>query len=116
MVTDKPAYSELMEYLKSSQEMFQHADGVTEDSPILVEFVEREIIHQVITLCSQHNDLETNHRSIIVREIDSIVYDMQQILAPYWEQPVTPEQIAFIQEFTSLVKNVFDGAIADLLD
>lgn len=116
MVTDKAAYVELMEYLRSSQDMFDHREGVSPDAPELEQLVEQEITNQVITLCNQHQDLETNHRSIIVREIDSIVADMEQILTSYWHQQVTPDQEEFIKEFTGLVKNVFDGAVADLLD
>ncbi|MUH73089.1 DUF3802 family protein [Psychrosphaera haliotis] len=116
MVTDKAAYIELMNYLTSSKEVFLTSTSEQTLDETLEVLVENEIATQIINLCSQHDDLETNHRSIIVREVDGIVYDMQQVLADYWHQNVTPSQVEFITEFTSLIKNVFDSAIADLLD
>ncbi len=116
MVTDKPAYKELMEYLASSLGTFELKEAPLYDDKTVEMLVEQEITTQVITLCSQHEELETNHRSIIVREIDSIVYDMHQVLLTYWERPVTQTQALFIVEFTGLIKNVFDSAVADLLD
>lgn len=116
MVTDKTAYVELMNYLTSSIDIFVQSESETLSDITLEVLVENEISTQIINLCSQHDDLETNHRSIIVREVDGIVYDMQQVLADYWDKPVNQTQIEFITEFTSLIKNVFDSAIADLLD
>lgn len=116
MVTDKPAYDELMEYLYSSRDIFAQRDNTLIDDLTLEALVEREIANQVIVLCSQHDDIEVNHRSIIVREVDGIVYDMQQVLYDHWQLPVTQAHVDFITEFAGLIKNIFDGAIADLLD
>lgn len=116
MVTDKTAYDELMEYLYSSRDIFTQRNGQIVPNLTLEVLVEDEIANQIITLCSQHEDLEVNHRSIIVREVDSIVYDMQQVLFDHWQQPVTQEHVEYVKEFTGLIKNIFDGAIADLLD
>lgn len=116
MVTDKQAYDELMEYLYSSREVFVQRDEEMVPGLTLEALVEQEISSQIITLCNQHDDLEVNHRSIIVREVDGIVYDMQQVLYDHWQQSVTQGHVDFVVEFTGLIKNIFDGAIADLLD
>ena len=116
MVLDKPAYLELIDYLSSNKEIF-HSNGNAEfGAPTLEECMEEHIGGQIINLCTQHQELETNHRSIIVREVDGIVYDIQQVLSEYWGNPMEEHQIAFVTEFAGLVKNVFDSAIADLLD
>lgn len=49
-----------------------------------------------------------------MREVDGIVYDLQEVLSGVIHQPVTIEQHAFIDEFAGLIKNLFDSAIADL--
>ena len=116
MVLDKPAYEQLIDYLSSSKEIFQNNQGAAADAPTLEAVIEEQIGEQIITLCTQHEELETNHRSIIVREVDGIVYDIQQLLSDYWEKPVAPHQIEFVAEFSGLVKNIFDSAIADLMD
>jgi len=116
MVIDKPAYEQLIDYLTSNKEVF-HLDGeAPAGSPTLEVVIEEEIGNQIITLCTQHDELETNHRSIIVREVDGIVYDIQQVLMEFWHNPVTESQVEFVHEFAGLVKNVFDSAIADLID
>lgn len=114
MVIDRPAYEELIDYLTSNLEVF-HSKGTTEAQTI-EELVEVELGNQIILLCTQHDELETNHRSIIVREVDGIVYDIQQVLGGCWHNNVTQEQKAFLIEFIGLIKNVFDTAVANLLD
>lgn len=116
MVIDKPAYEQLLEFLTSNKEVFHLEGEVDTSGPTLEVLIEEEIGSQIITLCTQHDELETNHRSIIVREVDGIVYDIQQVLREYWDNPVNEGQKEFVHEFAGLVKNVFDSAIADLLD
>lgn len=116
MVLDKPSYEQLIDYLNSSKDIFHQDEVVEHGAPTLEELLEEEIAGQIIALCTQHDELETNHRSIIVREVDGIVYDLQQILSEYWQQPLSQAQVSFVKEFAGLVKNIFDSAIADLLD
>jgi hypothetical protein len=116
MVIDKPAYNELIDYLNSSREIFHQDDFVDDTAPTLEELIENQLAEQIITLCTQHDDLEQNHRSIIVREVDGIVYDLQQVLSEYWQQHLTAPQIEFVKEYTGLIKNVFDSAVAELMD
>lgn len=117
MVIDKPAYVELIDYLTSNLDVFRQGPASEQsDNKIIEDLVEQEIGNQIIILCTQHDELETNHRSIIVREVDGIVYDIQQVLGVFWGQKATDEQKEFIVEFVGLIKNVFDTAIANLLD
>lgn len=116
MVTDKPAYDQLIDYLTTSKSIFHNEQTPPPGMPSVETLIEEEISEQVIQLCTQHNELEANHRAIIVREIDGIVYDVEQVLEEYWQQTVTEEQAEFIHEFAGLIKNVFDSAIAELID
>ena len=116
MVTDKPAYDELIDYLASNKAIFSDTDGAPQSEPTIDLIVEEQISEQVIALCAQHEALEQNHRSIIIREVDGIVYDIQQVLLEYWSKNATEAQAAFLCEFAGLIKNVFDSEIASLLD
>lgn len=116
MVTDKPGYDQLIDYLTSSKNIFLEHSGSSEGMPTIETLIEEELTEQIITLCSHHESLEANHRSIIVREVDGIVYDIQQVLLEFWHQPATEEQAQFIHEFAGLIKNLFDTQVAELLD
>ena len=117
MVTDKVAYSELIDYLTTNKSLFHNDEDTSNNGmPTVETLMEEEISEQVIFLCQQHGELEENHRAIIIREIDGIVYDIEQVLSEYWQQNTTEEQAQFINEFAGLIKNIFDGAIAELFD
>ena len=116
MVTDKPGYEQLIDYLTSSKNVFLEHSGSNAGMPTIETLVEEELSEQIMSLCAQHEALEPNHRSVIVRELDGIVYDIQQVLIEFWQQPATEEQAQFIHEFAGLIKNVFDTQIAELLD
>lgn len=79
----------------------------------MLELIEDVIAENVMLLCEQHTELNTEQRSQIVREVDGIVYDLQEVLSSVTNQPVTVEQHAFIDEFAGLVKNLFDTAVAE---
>jgi hypothetical protein len=116
MVTDKPAYDQLLDYLTSNKAVFSDHTGSPLTDLTIESIVEEQISSQVIALCTQHETLESNHRSIIIREIDGIVYDMQQILLEYWSHNATEQQKDFLIEFATLIKNIFDSEVAALLD
>ncbi|NVK25190.1 MAG: DUF3802 family protein [Gammaproteobacteria bacterium] len=116
MVTDKSSYDELIDYLSSSKNIFVDDSGPSDGMPTIETLIEEELSEQIISLCSQHEALEANHRSVIIRELDSIVYDIQQILLEFWQKPATEQQAQFIHEFAGLIKNVFDTQVAELLD
>ena len=116
MVTDKPAYDQLLDYLTSNKVIFSETSSDLNSGPTIESIIEEQISEQVIALCAQHEALEENHRSIIIREVDGIVYDIQQVLLEYWSKNATEEQAQFICEFAGLIKNVFDSQIVELLD
>jgi hypothetical protein len=115
MVTDKPGYEHLIQFLTEHLSLFEQT-GTEETDKTIGELLEESIAEQIITLCTQHTELEMNHRSMIIREVDGIMYDFQEILATQLEKKATRQQAELIHEISMLIKNLFDTAIADLLD
>ncbi|WP_199610599.1 DUF3802 family protein [Flocculibacter collagenilyticus] len=116
MVIDKAGYNHLIEYFTENLALFEKPGEPIANGKTVMCAIEDKIAANIINLCTQHDELEMNHRSLIIREVDGIVYDLQEILSSVINQPVTQEQLEFIEEFSGLVKNLFDSAIADLLD
>jgi len=116
MVTDKPGYEHLIQFLTEHLALFEQAGTQTSDNKTLGVIIEEQIAEQIILLCTQHTELETIHRSQIIREVDGIMYDFQEVLASVLDRPATAEQIELINEVALLIKNLFDTAIAHLMD
>jgi hypothetical protein len=116
MVTDKPGYEHLIQFLTEHLGLFEQQGTPTAHQKTLGVIIEEQIAEQIIQLCLQHTELETNHRSQIVREVDGIMYDFQEVLSSVIEKPATEEQIELINEVSLLIKNLFDTAIAHLMD
>lgn len=115
MVTDKPGYEHLIQFLTEHLSLFE-ATGRGDGDKTIGALLEESIAEQIITLCTQHTALEMNHRSMIIREVDGIMYDFQEVLASVLEKKATAQQAELINEISLLIKNLFDNAIADLLD
>ncbi|GAB2920477.1 DUF3802 family protein [Rheinheimera gaetbuli] len=115
MVTDKPGYEHLIQFLTEHLSLFEQRSG-DENGKTIGELLEESIAEQIITLCTQHTELEINHRSMIVREVDGIMYDFHEVLASVLEKNATVQQAELINEISLLIKNLFDTAIADLMD
>ena len=116
MVTDKPGYEHLIQFLTEHLSLFEQKGTPTAHQKTLGVIIEEQIAEQIIQLCLQHTELETIHRSMIVREVDGIMYDFQEVLASVLEKNATAQQAELINEISLLIKNLFDNAIADLLD
>lgn len=111
MVLDKHGYDELVMYLTQNLALFEKPGEIIPSAPTVMELIEDVIAENVIRICEQHTELTTEQRSLIVREVDGIVYDLQEVLSSVTDQRVTQEQNAFIEEFAGLVKNLFDSAV-----
>ncbi len=110
MVTDTEGYIHIIEYLTEHLNLFENSASTSKKSTVL-EVIEEEMSEQIITLCNQNESLTFNQRNTIIREIDAIVYDLQEILSGVVNNAVNDEQIAFIKEFSILIKNLFDTEI-----
>jgi hypothetical protein len=110
MITDTEGYIHIIEYLTEHLNLFENSTSTSEKSTV-IEVIEQEMSEQIITLCNQNESLTFNQRNTIIREIDAIVYDLQEILSGVVNNPVNDEQMVFIKEFSILIKNLFDTEI-----
>ena len=113
MVTDQQGYDDLIMYLTQNLALFEKPGEIKPGAPTIMELIEDDIAENVMLLCEQHIELSTEQRGMIVREVDGIVYDLQEVLSSVTSKQVTIEQHAFIDEFAGLVKNLFDNAVAE---
>jgi len=111
MVTDTEGYSHIIEYLTAHLSLFENSTHNTQAKSSVLEVIEQEMSVQIMNLCHQNEVLNFNQRNVIIREVDAIVYDLQEILSGVVNNSVTNEQLAFIKEFAILIKNLFDTEI-----
>ncbi len=111
MVTDNKGYIHIIEYLTEHLSLFENTIVVDNSTDTVMAVIEVELSEQIITVCSQNQALTFNQRNAIIREVDAIVYDLEEILSGVVNNPVTEEQRTFIKEFASLIKNLFDTEI-----
>ena len=111
MVTDTEGYIHIIEYLTQHLSLFENVSSSNTNSETVMAVIEQELSAQIITICSQNEVLSFNQRNTIIREVDAIVYDLEEILSCVVNNPVTDDQQVFIKEFSLLIKNLFDTEI-----
>ena len=111
MVTDTEGYIHIIEYLTDHLSLFENSANTDSTQSSVLEVIEQEMSEQIISLCNQNETLTFNQRNTIIREIDAIVYDLQEILSGVMNNSDTNEQLEFIKEFAILIKNLFDTEI-----
>ncbi|MCJ8318672.1 MAG: DUF3802 family protein [Colwellia sp.] len=116
MVTDTEGYIHIIEYLTEHLSLFEHSAAKNSHADSVMATIEEELSNQIITVCSQNTSLTFNLRNTIIREVDAIVYDLEEILSSVMDHQVTPAQVTFIKEFSGLIKNLFDSEIHQLLN
>lgn len=116
MVTDKDGYMHLIQYLTEHLGLFEAKDAVSTAGDTVMELFEEQLSAQIIMVCGQNPSLSFAQRNMVIREIDAIVYDLEEILANVSKRIATPEQTLFITEFSGLIKNLFDQEIAKLIE
>lgn len=116
MVTDTEGYIHIIEYLTEHLSLFEDTSTMSDSSNTVMAVIEMELTEQVISVCSQNSALTFNQRNSIIREVDAIVYDLEEILSGVVNNPVTEKQSTFINEFACLIKNLFDTEINILLE
>lgn len=112
MVTDKEGYIQLIEYLTMHLSLFEDQSSSTKLCSTIIETIEVELSQQIMSVCLQNENLIASQRNMIVREVDSILYDLEEILSAVLNNCITAEQLEFIKEFAALLKNLFDEEIS----
>ncbi|MCE9678635.1 DUF3802 family protein [Shewanella sp. AS1] len=114
MVIDKNGYIELIQYLTHHLEIFELSENIPASGGTIMEIFEEQLAAQIILVCGQHGSLSFSDRNRVIREVDAIVYDLEEILAKVADHRASDEQIRFITEFSALIKNLFDNEIISL--
>ncbi|WP_318401124.1 DUF3802 family protein [Photobacterium leiognathi] len=113
LVAHTEGYEALIEYLASNLTLFEGASA--SDQGVTIEEVVTDLIAtQLMAVFSQNPDIEQDIRFQLMQEADSVMADLHQVLEGVWLREPTNEQINFLEDFISLVKNLFDSAIAKL--
>ena len=111
MVTDTEGYIHIIEYLTEHLSLFENSTAAEFGADTVMAVIEQELSEQIIAVCGQNEQLTFNQRNTIIREVDAIVYDLEEILSGVINNPVTNEQLSFLKEFALLIKNIFDSEI-----
>lgn len=111
MVTDTEGYVHIIEYLTEHLSLFEQSGKPATESLTVMELIEQELSEQIILVCSQNDQLSFNQRNTIIREVDAIVSDLEEILSGVINNPVDNQQETFLKEFALLIKNLFDTEI-----
>ncbi|MFT6249652.1 MAG: hypothetical protein ACJAZQ_002871 [Cognaticolwellia sp.] len=115
MVLNTEGYIHIIEYLTEHLDLFENSVAINKTTETVMSVIEIELCEQVISVCGQNIGLSFNQRNTIIREVDAIVYDLEEILSGVINNPVTDAQSRFIKEFATLIKNLFDNEINILL-
>ncbi|WP_448245547.1 DUF3802 family protein [Thalassotalea agariperforans] len=111
MVTDSEGYIHIIEYLTEHLSLFESSAIPEANAQTVINELEEQLGEQIIAVCTQNESLTFNQRNTIIREIDSIISDLNEILSNVINNPVSTEQKQFIHEFAMLIKNLFDTEI-----
>lgn len=111
MVTNTEGYVHIIEYLTEHLNLFEKNPNTPAHGSTVMEVIEQELSEQIIAVCAQNEALSFNQRNTIIREVDAIVYDLEEILSGVLNNPISPQQLIFIKEWSLLIKNLFDSEI-----
>lgn len=114
MVTDKDGYMHLIQYLTEHLGLFENSENEGQTDETVMALFEEQLAAQIIMVCGQNPELSFSDRNMVIREVDAIVYDLEEILAKVASKLATPSQTRFITEFSGLIKNLFDQEISKL--
>ena len=115
MITNSEGYIQLIHFLADNLAIFENSSQPQSSATESIgDIFSEHIANNTITVCNQHINLTEKHRFVIIREIDAIVSDMEEVLSSAWNRPPNQTQMEFIEEFVGLVKNLFDSELTKL--
>ncbi|MBB1270326.1 DUF3802 family protein [Shewanella sp. SR44-3] len=115
MVTDKDGYLHLIQYLTEHLGLFESPEEHDAIADTVLELFEEQLAAQIIMVCGQNPELSFEQRNMVIREVDAIISDLEEILANVANHNATASQSIFVSEFSGLIKNLFDQEIDHLL-
>ncbi len=115
MITNSEGYFQLIHFLSDNLSIFENVSpSSTSNQSTVGEIFSDHIATNTIAVCSQHPNLSEKQRFQIIREIDAIVHDMEEVLSSAWDREPSSEQMDFIEDFIGLTKNLFDTELQRL--
>ncbi|MGF1762148.1 DUF3802 family protein [Aliivibrio kagoshimensis] len=111
MVVDNDGYLSLIEYLTENLALFIDGHGDTGDETV-EDVVTDMVASNIMTVFDQNPELSSIIRFQLLKEADAVVDDLGEVLASAWGTKATNEQVAFLEEYISLIKNLFDSVLA----
>ncbi|PMH44931.1 topoisomerase II [Vibrio sp. 10N.286.49.B3] len=111
MVIQTDGYLALIEHLAFNLNVFTNQQGNTGDESI-EDIVTDMISSNIMAVFEQNPELHASVRFQLLKEADLVVADLNEVLAGVWSMKATNEQVTFLDEYVSLVKNLFDTAVA----
>ena len=115
MITNSDGYIQLIHFLTDNLAIFESHNQTTPASGDSIGDIFSELIaNNTMTVCNQHANLTETHRFIIIREIDAIVGDLEEVLSGAWDCCPNAQQLEFIDDYVGLMKNLFDSQICQL--
>ena len=116
MITNSDGYIQLIHFLADNLAIFEnHSQQSASTTDTIGDIFSEHIASNTMVVCNQHQQLTEKHRFVIIREIDAIVGDLEEVLSSAWDVPPSNEQMEFIEEFVGLMKNLFDSEISKLV-
>lgn len=112
MVVETDGYQAAIEYLIEHIQVFQ-SGSLDSGSKTIEDLCMERISADVMTICSQHPDIDENAHFKIMKEVDVIFTDMGDVLKHVWEKYPSQAQATFLEEYFLLIKNLFDSALFD---
>ncbi|WP_432453637.1 MULTISPECIES: DUF3802 family protein [unclassified Agarivorans] len=110
MVTDSEGYVQLIGFLSDNLALFEHTQA--QQNPLTIcDYVTEKLSDNVMLVCRQHEHLDSEHRFTVIREMDAVMNDLEQVLSGVWMSSPTQQQQQFIDEFVGLIKNMFDNQL-----
>lgn len=113
MIVESEGYIDLIQYLTESLSIFESPEGDVSRATFTVREQLEDSLSDKIMRVSQQHEISQETRFNVVREADAILYDLEEVLASVLNSYPTPQQQAFIEEFTGLVKNLLDAQISE---
>ena len=111
MVVETDGYLALIEHLAFNLDVFT---STKDDAGIeSVEDVATDMVSSnIMAIFEQNPEMHSSVRFQLLKEADSVVEDLGEVLAGVWTKPATNDQVTFLDEYVALVKNLFDVAVA----
>lgn len=111
MVVDNDGYLSLIEYLTENLSLFIDGTGDTGDETV-EDVVTDMVASNIMTVFDQNPELSSAIRFQLLKEADAVVDDLGEVLASAWQAKATNEQVIFLEDYISLIKNLFDSVLA----